>query len=331
MRATIDYGIDLGTTNSAIARQDGARTVLLPGEDGGALLPSAVHIGADGQPCVGAVARDRGNADPANTALEFKRLMGTPERRQFPASGRSLSPEELSAEVLRALARRVDGEGPLRAAVITVPAMFQLPQCEATRRAASLAGIEHTVLLQEPIAAAIAHAGSASVKEGHWLVYDLGGGTFDVSLVRSRGGRLQVVGHDGDNHLGGRDFDRLVTRHAAERIREQGLLDGFKRSDPRHADAFARLKLEAERLRLRLSRDEVATFQVDDLGSPGSGGGPAGIRFDMSRIELEAMIDPLVQRSLQLCEALLARHGVAAHQLNGVVMVGGPTLTPCIA
>src|SRR5450432_2476581 len=156
--STIDYGIDLGTTNSAIALQEARTGKLLPGDDGDPLLPSAVRVLADGSFEVGSRARLGLHTDPANTAIEFKRLMGTGEKKRFPASGRELTPEELSAEVLRALAARTHGE--LRAAVITIPAMFQLPQCDATRRAAALAGIEHAPLLQEPIAAAIAHSGS---------------------------------------------------------------------------------------------------------------------------------------------------------------------------
>jgi molecular chaperone DnaK len=329
MRTTIDYGIDLGTTNSAIARREGETTRLLPGKDGSVLLPSAVHHGKEGQVLIGASARERYDADPANTALEFKRLMGTDEKKVFPSSSKALSPEELSAQVLGALAERIGEEGPLRAAVITVPAMFQLPQCEATRRAANLAGIDHVVLLQEPIAAAIAHSGTASVKEGYWLVYDLGGGTFDISLVRSRGGRLQVIDHDGDNHLGGRDFDRVLARHAAERIREQGLLGDFKRSDPRHEDAFARLKVESERLRVQLSTQEEGTFQVDGLATDANGK-PVGVRFELSRTAFEAMAAPLLQRTIQLCRKLLGRSDVKQGQLNGVVMVGGPTLMPCV-
>src|SRR4051794_21523949 len=185
MRATIDFGIDLGTSNSAIALQEGTRPRLLPGADGEVLLPSVVHVGGDGTVRVGADAVARRAADPANTASEFKRQMGTGTTTTFPASGRSLSAVEMSAEILRNLARRAEPfeGGPLRAAVITVPAMFQLAQCEATRQAAALAGIEHAPLLQEPIAAALAHSGAGHTRDGHWLVYDLGGGTFDVSLV----------------------------------------------------------------------------------------------------------------------------------------------------
>ena len=268
MRTTIDYGIDLGTTNSAIARQRGAAPELVRGPTGQAILPSAVHVAADAKLTVGAAALAAWESDAANTAIEFKRLMGTGETKHFPNSDRSLSPEELSAEVLRELLRwaaSADGAAPV-AAVITIPAMFQLPQCEATRKAARLAGIQHAPLLQEPIAAAIAHSGSGELGEGYWMVYDLGGGTFDVSLVRSKAGRLQVLDHDGDNHLGGRDFDRLLARRAADKVREDGRLGEFKRTDTAYVDAFPRLKAEAERVRIQLSQDSAASFRVEAGG-----------------------------------------------------------------
>ncbi|WP_163995571.1 Hsp70 family protein [Pyxidicoccus caerfyrddinensis] len=329
MRTTLDYGIDLGTTNSAIARQDGSSTRLLQGPHGGVLLPSALYVPAEGTLRVGAAAHDAAQADPQNAAIEFKRLMGTEETRTFPASGRRLSPEEMSAEVLRELigwAAREE-EAP-RAAVITIPAMFQLPQSEATRRAAQLAGIQHAPLLQEPIAAAIAHSGAGEVREGYWLVYDLGGGTFDVSLVRSRGGRLQVLDHDGDNHLGGRDFDRVVARRAADRVREEGRLGGFKRSDEALSGAFSRLKAEAERVRILLSKQDQAEFRVDQLAQVG--GAWAGVSFPLDRGELESLIGSTVRRTTALCKRLLARNRLGAKELKGLVLVGGPTLTPCV-
>jgi molecular chaperone DnaK len=318
--STIDYGIDLGTTNSALARQDGRQQRLLPGPDGDPLLQSAIQVLASGEIVVGRVAKDALDRDPQNTTIEFKRLMGTGEKKRFPASGREFTPEELSSEILKSLAERaraVDGEAP-RAAVITIPAMFQLPQCDATRRAAALAGIEHAPLLQEPIAAAIAHSGSGTVREGSWLVYDLGGGTFDVSLVRCKDGRLQVIDHDGDNHLGGRDFDRAIARKAIDQIREAGKHGDFKRTDPKHADAFARIKVESERVRIALSTDENARFQVPEAG------------FDLNREALEELLMPLIQRTTQLCKKLLDRNRIAAKELSGLVMVGGPTLTPCV-
>jgi molecular chaperone DnaK len=325
--STIDYGIDLGTTNSALARQEGRQQRLLPGPDGDPLLPSAIQVLASGEIIVGSKAKAMLDIDPANTSIEFKRLMGTGEKKRFPASGREYTPEELSAEVLRTLAARaiaVDGEAP-RAAVITIPAMFQLPQCDATRRAAALAGIEHAPLLQEPIAAAIAHSGTGEVRDGSWLVYDLGGGTFDISLVRCKDGRLQVIDHDGDNHLGGRDFDRAIARKATDIIRAEGRLGDFKRTDPANEAAYAKIKVESERVRLALSGVTHDKFSIPDLGKG------VGVAFDLDRDGLEELLVPLVERTTALCIKILKRNRVEASELSGLVMVGGPTLTPCVA
>jgi molecular chaperone DnaK len=331
MRATVDYGIDLGTSNSAIAVMDGPRPRLLTGPDGGTLLPSAVRITRDGTVEVGAGAYAARGKDPANTAVEFKRQMGGGHRVAFPASGRSHTPIELSAMVLRALADRAEAAegGCLRAAVITVPAMFQLSQCEATRQAAARVGIDHAPLLQEPIAAAIAQAGSGYAREGYWLVYDLGGGTFDVSLVRSRGGRLLVLDHDGDNHLGGKDFNWLLAKFAADLIRHDGELGEFRRTDPKHAEAFARLTAEAERVRIRLSEVEQEPFVVHDLGT-GPNGQPVGLNVAVDRELLETMIAPAVLRTTRMCTTLLDKNRLTAANLNAIVLVGGPTRTPCL-
>ena len=331
MRTTIDFGIDLGTSNSAIAVQDGAKPRLLPDAAGRELLPSAVRIRADGTIEIGAGAYAARLTDPANSAIEFKRQMGTGENIQFPASGRSYSPIELSTMVLRELAARAEKlEGaPLRASVITIPAMFQLAQCEATRHAANAAGIEHAPLLQEPIAAAMAHAGAGYAKEGYWLVYDLGGGTFDVSLVRSRAGRLQVIDHDGDNHLGGKDFNRVLARWAADRVREAGQLGDFRRTDPALANAFARLNAEAERVRIRLSEVDQEQFAIPDLGR-GVLGDPVGFSAPVDRGMLESLISPAILRTTGLCQTLLKRNRVTSTELRGIVLVGGPTRTPCL-
>lgn len=322
--STIDYGIDLGTTNSAIAVHAQHAPRLIAGDDGDLLLPSVVHISRDGAVTVGHRARGMATGDPANTALEFKRQMGTSTALEFPASGKRLSPEQLSAEVLRELLARgaTVASEPLRAAVVTIPAMFQLPQCDATRRAASLAGIEHAVLLQEPIAAAIAHAGAGEVQTGCWLVYDLGGGTFDVSLVRCKEGRLQVLDHDGDNHLGGRDFDRVVARRAVERIRGDGRLGELKRTDPANAEIHSRIKSEAERVRMALSREPRARFTLCERD--------VTIEFELDREELESLLLPTIHRTTTLCARVLARNRIEARHLSGLVMVGGPTLTPCV-
>jgi molecular chaperone DnaK len=311
--------------------QDGARPRLLAGDDGEVLLPSAVHVCGDGRVLVGAEALRLRLSHPEDTTVEFKRQMGTTQATSFPASGRSLSAEELSAEVLRSLAARAaatDGR-PLRAAVITVPAMFQLAQCEATRHAAALAGIEHAPLLQEPIAAAIAHSGCGFAQEGHWLVYDFGGGTFDVSLVRSRAGRLQVLDHDGDNHLGGKDFNRVLARWAAERVRALGQLGEFRRTDPALASAFVRLAAEAERVRVALSDQEQASFEIPELARRGDGE-PVGFSAAVDRELLESLIAPIITRTTELCKTLLARNRLTASGLKGIVLVGGPTRTPML-
>ncbi len=330
MQTTIDYGIDLGTTNSAIARQDGSRTEVIEGADG-LLVPSVVYMAPNPAIAVGAEAVRLRQSDPANAAAEFKRLMGTAETISFPAANRSASPEELSAEVLKHLLHRAEARSgqSVKAAVITIPAMFQLPQCEATRRAATLAGLEHAPLLQEPIAAAIASAGSADLREGFWLIYDLGGGTFDVTLVRARRGRLQVVDHDGDNHLGGKDFDRLLVRRAAGAVRSSGQLGDFRRSDPALAPVFDRLKVEAERVRIALSQAESATFSAGGLSGTG-GTAAASVEFPITREELEALIRPSIARTIKVCRDMLARNDLAPSQIKRLVLVGGPTLTPCL-
>jgi molecular chaperone DnaK len=320
MRSTIDYGIDLGTTNSAIARQRGLETEVISGDEG-LLVPSVVHASPDGTFQVGQVAVEFQATDPANVTAEFKRLMGTSETINLPALGRSLSPAELSAKVLQYLIRRAERavrEGPIQAAVITIP---------ATKEAARLAGLLHAPLLQEPIAAAIASAGYAELREGYWLIYDFGGGTFDVSLVRSRSGRLQVLDHDGDNHLGGKDFDRLLARRAADFIRAQGKLGDFRRSDSTLAAAFEKLRVEGERVRIALSSVETEPFHVDVARA---GEAPVSVDFKITRTELESLIRPIISRTVGICKQVLDRSGVSPAELKRLVLVGGPTLTPCL-
>ena len=243
MTRPLYLGIDLGTTNSAAAAFDGENLVLVRAAQGGTLTPSVVRIDARGAVTVGGRARRFLDTDPENTRTEFKRLMGTAENLRFPAANLSRKPEELSAEVLRAIrgdVREQLGVMPERA-VVSVPALFEIPQSGATAEAARLAGFEKIELLQEPVASALA-AGWKAGDDGAWLVYDLGGGTFDASLLETREGLLRVVGHDGDNFLGGRDFDWAIVDWAI------GQLPGtpLSRSDPAHAGRIRKLKLAAE-------------------------------------------------------------------------------------
>src|SRR5271170_2499523 len=219
-------GIDLGTTNSTAAVFDGEKVTLIRNPQGATLTPSVVRIDARGTVTVGARARRFLETDPQNTRSEFKRLMGTAQGIEFTAAKLTKRPEELAAEVLKSLRADVKehlGFVPARA-VVSVPALFELPQSAATSEAARLAGFEKIELIQEPVASALAAGWSADAGSGSWLVYDLGGGTFDVSLLETCDGLLRVVGHDGDNFLGGRDFDwALVDWVLAEVSRAAGV------------------------------------------------------------------------------------------------------------
>jgi len=321
-------GFDLGTTNSAVAVFDGDRTQVIRNSAGGAVTPSVVRLDKAGRVTVGARARRFLEEDPANTATEWKRLMGTGQEVEFPAAAQQRKPEELSAEILRALRADVaDQLGvAVERAVISVPALFELPQSAATSEAARLAGFTRVELLQEPIASALA-AGWREDDDGAatWMVYDLGGGTFDVSLLETRDGLLRVVAHDGDNFLGGRDFDWAITEHlAAELARESGVT--LERRNPAHAAALRALRLAAEDAKIELSRGRSA--QVSLARPLVVDGRELAVDLALARDTVEAITAPLVERSLAVCARLLAAHGLSPGRLARLVLVGGPTLMP---
>jgi molecular chaperone DnaK len=258
--------MDLGTTNSAAAVFDGERLDLVRNAQGATLTPSVVRIDARGHVAVGVRARRMIDQDPENVRSEFKRLMGSPHTLAFAASGARKRPEELSAEVLRALredVRAQTGVLPERA-VVSVPALFELPQTAATSDAARLAGFERVEIIQEPVASALAAGWKAEDSGGPWIVYDFGGGTFDVSLLETQDGLLRVVGHDGDNFLGGRDFDAAIVDWAIERIREEHGVN-LARADPSHGAALRRLRVAAEDAKIELTRAREAEIAVAGL------------------------------------------------------------------
>ncbi len=266
-RTTIDFGIDLGTTNSLIACMQVGNVVVLKNNDNEDRTPSVVRLDASGNVIVGRRAYARLEDDPENTKAEFKRLMGTRETLTFQRSRRAMTPEELSAEVLKSL--KADAQNALgeevKAAVITVPAMFELPQCEATQRAAKLAGIEHAPLLQEPIAAALAYGHEIGQPNGYWMVYDLGGGTFDISIVTVRDGRLAVVDHSGDNFLGGKDFDWLLVNFIIDRLNQQFSLGDMTRSSRLYRKAIAKLKALAEDAKIQLTQQDKVSIVLESV------------------------------------------------------------------
>jgi molecular chaperone DnaK len=328
--APVYVGIDLGTTNSAAAVFDGERVDLVRNAQGATITPSVVRIDARGNITVGARARKMLDTDPDNVRTEFKRLMGTTHTFPFPASGSRKRPEELSAEVLRAIRADVDaqvGVAPVRA-VVSVPALFELPQTAATSEAARLAGFERIETIQEPVASAIAAGWKASESAGPWLVYDLGGGTFDVSLLETQEGLLRVVDHDGDNFLGGRDFDGAIVDWAIGPVSaETGVT--ISRADPAHARALRRLRAAAEDAKIELSRAREAEISIPDLDV---GGKSVAVSLLLDRPTLEKLIEPLITRSIAICGRLLGAHGIVPREgvLSRVVLVGGPTATPIL-
>lgn len=319
-------GIDLGTTNSAASVFDGEQLLAVRTQGGETLTPSVVRIDAKGSVSVGARARRFLQRDPDNTRGEFKRLMGSQNICEFKASGSRRSPEELSAEILRSLRKDVEaqlGFSPEQA-VIAVPALFELPQIKATSEAARLAGFTRVETIQEPVASALASGWTAEESRGHWLVYDLGGGTFDASLLETQEGLLRVVGHDGDNFLGGRDFDLALVDWLIERLVAQGVR--VDRGNPAHAAAVARLKAYAEEAKIELSRADSTNLLVEELELDGE-------RCDELEVvvtakELAQVTAGLVDRSVAVCRRLLKQQGVS--KLERVVLVGGPTLMPSL-
>jgi len=330
MSAFINYGIDLGTTNSCIVLLDGDEFRIMQNADQMNVTPSVVRVLRSGSVMVGRRAYNAIAEDPDNVAAEFKRLMGQKFQHQFPASGRAMSPEELSAEVLKSLlsdARRRQPDRDLSAAVITVPAAFTALQCEATARAARLAGLSEHPLLQEPIAAALAYGARPDHRDERWLVFDLGGGTLDIAVVSTREGRLSVLEHRGDNHLGGKDIDRLI----AQKIFLPHL--GAQFSLPDAPDAGGRLvrklTLIAEYAKIELSNSDETIVSLIDLGADAEG---RDIEADLTlrRAEVEAEIEPLVARCLQLAADTLAAARLRGTDLDRVLLVGGPTQMPYV-
>ncbi|CAO5161179.1 Molecular chaperone DnaK [Frankia sp. AiPs1] len=332
-RSTMDFGIDLGTTNSAIAVLDGTEARVIKNAFQHDTTPSAVYADRSGRIHVGERARERVESDPANATAEFKLRMGLRDQdTTFANSGLRLSPEELSAHVLRALKANVTralGED-IGAAVITVPAAFELNQTDATRRAAEAAGLSLAPLLQEPTAAALAYSFQRDEDNVYRLVFDLGGGTFDASIVHIRDGEFDIVNHRGDNFLGGKLIDwAIVEQLLIPALLREHALPGFGRGEPAWAQAIAKLKAAAENAKIELSSTESALIDIsepplctDDQGRP--------VEFvhELTRADVERLTEPFVTRAVNICQAALKESQLEPRKIDRVLLVGGPTLTP---
>ncbi len=330
-RITIDYGIDLGTTNSTVALLVGTTPEVIPNKDGSLLTPSALWFDKRGKMYVGREARARHIDDEDNAAVEFKLRMGEQWQKAFQRNGRKMLPEEMSAEVLKSLKTDVHmskGED-LKAAVITVPAAFELPQCEATRRAAERAGFVLSPLLQEPVAAALAYGFQSAANKVFWLVYDFGGGTFDAAVIHVRDGVIQVVNHAGDNYLGGKNIDwDIVEKLLIPKLTDERRLAGFTRNNPRWRAAIAKLKYHAEEAKIQVSRtQQPAEIQIEGLCQDDQGES-IDFAYDLQPTEVQRIIDPWVSQSVNLCKKVLQEKGLSGQDIEKVIVVGGSSLFP---
>lgn len=312
-------GIDLGTTNSSIAVvKDGVVTVIPV--QGQPSMPSAVGLDPSGRLIIGRAAKNQSVSAPENTLLSIKRLMGTDQTVQL--GGKSYRPEEISALILGELKRAAEEQlgHPVTHAVITVPAFFNERQRQATQDAGRLAGMEVLRIINEPTAAALAYGAGSSgnLERETLLVFDLGGGTFDVSLVAVENGVVEVRASHGDTHLGGDDFDLLL---AAE---------GEKRFLAKHPgatlSATTRLRLKAamELAKIQLSDAPYAAVREEYLTEAGH------LDTELVRSDYESLIEPLLEKTLDCLQRSLGDAGVTAAQVDKVMLVGGATRTPLI-
>lgn len=329
-RSTIDFGIDLGTTNSAIAVLDGVATTVFKNNEQSETTPSVVWIDKKERLHVGQAAKDQLFGDPENSRAEFKLQMGRTQGLKFARSGRELRPEELSAEVLKSLreAVRQSAGQEVSAAAITVPADFDAPQNAATTKAAQLAGFIQSPLLQEPVAAAMAYGFQSTKDKVFWLVYDLGGGTFDAAVVQVRDGQIEVINHGGDKHLGGKNIDwQIVETVLAPAAAREASLGDFKRGEPRWLGAFAKLKQAAEKAKIRLSTAPSAQISIDFLCVDGRNE-TVPFEFELTRRHVEDIMEPMLTQTVNICRRVLAEKKLKPEHLERVLLVGGPTLNP---
>ncbi|MBO6937975.1 MAG: Hsp70 family protein [Deltaproteobacteria bacterium] len=340
-------GIDLGTTNSVVSIMDGGEARVLRTASGGALIPSVVSFHPNGSVIVGRDARERRLIDAQNTIYSVKRLIGRPyesaevrqARERFPfelrpgpsggvlveARGLTYTLAEISAFVLkeiRSVAEQATGI-PCTRAVVTVPANFDELQRSATKAAGRVAGLEVLRILNEPTAAALAYGYGRGSKE-RVAVFDLGGGTFDLTILHLAGDVIEVIATAGDTYLGGDDVDALIADQMAEAFL------AHHRYDPRaDRQALERLRAAAEWAKCQLSSKTEVQLKVEELAY-GAGGKSLDLSFGMTRSALEAMARPLISRAFDVCDDAMRVAGMLPGQLDNVILVGGSTRMPLV-
>src|SRR6202158_5890509 len=335
-------GIDLGTTNSVVAVMQGGDPVVIPNQEGGRTTPSVVAITKSGERLVGQGAKRQAVTNPENTIYSIKRFMGrrydevTEELKRVPYKvtrgphddarvdvfGKAYSPAEISAMILQKLKTAAEdflGEK-VSKAVITVPAYFNDSQRQATKQAGEVAGLEVLRIINEPTAAALAY-GLDKKKDETIAVYDLGGGTFDISILEVGEALVEVKATNGDTHLGGDDFDQKVMDWIADEFKKEHGIDLRK-----DRMALQRLKEAAEKAKCELSTVVQTEINLPFITADASG--PKHLVLTLTRAKLESLVADLIERSLTPCREAMRQAGVSAGELDEVILVGGQTRTP---
>jgi len=337
-------GIDLGTTNSCVAVMEGKNPKVIENAEGARTTPSIVAFNADGETLVGQPAKRQAVTNPENTFFAIKRLIGrrmddpmvAKDKKLVPynivkadngdawveSRGKKFSPSQISAFTLTKMketAERYLGE-PVTQAVITVPAYFNDSQRQATKDAGKIAGLEVLRIINEPTAAALAY-GLDKHQAGTIAVYDLGGGTFDISILEIGDGVFEVKSTNGDTFLGGEDFDMRIVDYLADEFKKEQGID--LRKDKL---ALQRLKEAAEKAKIELSSGAQTEINLPFITADASG--PKHLTLKLTRAKLEALVDDLIQKTVEPCRAALKDAGVTAGQIDEVVLVGGMTRMP---
>lgn len=341
VQVKMKYGIDLGTTNSAICKMENGEPVIRKTDTLKDTLPSCVSFTKKKVVRVGDSAMNDLRSDKSrctksmsnggeNVFIEFKRTMGLDTSYESSYMGRGYSSEELSAEVLKTLKSFISEEN-VTSAIITIPAKFKTDQIAATKRAATLAGITQCELLQEPIAASMAYGLSSEQKDGHWLVFDFGGGTFDAALLHVEDGIMQVIDTEGDNYLGGKNLDyAVVDGIIIPHLKENFVIDEIMSDEPKKQILRDAMKFYAEQAKNQLSFKDKCdiTSQLDEFGEDDEGN---ELELDMviTAEQLKSVVTPIFQKAIDICKALIARNNLTG-KLDTLILVGGPTYSPIL-
>jgi len=316
-------GIDLGTTNSCVAVMEGGEPVVIPNSEGNRTTPSVVAFSKEGERLVGQIAKRQAVTNPDHTILSIKRRMGTADKIKIDAD--TFSPQEISAFILQKL--KADAESYLgqevKQAVITVPAYFNDSQRQATKDAGKIAGLDVLRIINEPTAAALAFGMDKEESDEKIMVYDLGGGTFDVSILDIGDGVFEVLATNGNTHLGGDDFDNKIMDYLVSEFKKDSGIDLSKDNM-----AMQRLKEAAEKAKIELSG--VAQTQINLPFITADSTGPKHLDVTLTRAKFEELIHDLVEQTRIPVENALKDAGLQASDISKVLLVGGSTRVPCV-